>query len=189
MYKGNRPINNNADSATSATVSIRAEEKQDEERTMETIKRSLFPLVVIISVFFAFASQAGQYDKLLSFKDVEKASGIKGLKRVAKDEVDGAIGKLNFTTDKNWMVLLLNVFSGDRYKRYKSQPGYFKANVKGVGDAAFTGMTDGPERSLFIKKGNTCVLLTVFDNYDKMTGPYMTIDQLMHIGKLVVKRI
>ena len=155
---------------------------------METIKRSLFPLVVIISVFFAFASQAGQYDKLLSFKDVEKASGIKGLKRVAKDEVDGAIGKLNFTTDKNWMVLLLNVFSGDRYKRYKSQPGYFKANVKGVGDAAFIGPADGPQRTLFIKKGNACIFLHAYTDPNNMR-PYMTIEQLVHIGKLVVKRL
>ena len=153
------------------------------------MKRKLFQLVVVMSVCIASASQAGQYDKLLSIKDVEKVASLTGLKKVAKGEAAGAGGILNFTTGKNNMVLMLNVYNGDWYKRFKNQPGYFKANVKGVGDAAFTGMTDGPERSLFIKKGNTCVLLTVFDNYDKMTGPYMTIDQLMHIGKLVVKRI
>jgi len=153
------------------------------------MKRKLFQLVVVIFVFIASASQAGQYDKLLSIKDVEKTSGLTGLRKVAKGEAAGAGGILNFTTDKNKMVLMLNVYNGDWYKRFKNQPGYFKANVKGVGDAAFTGMADGPQRSLFIKKGNTCIGLTVFDNYDKMTGPYMTVDQLINIGKLVVKKI
>lgn len=154
---------------------------------MSIAKIKTFWLAVSISALMVISSagHAAQYDKLLSVSDVEKGSGLTGLKTVVKGKIKTAGGDLNFATEKNKMVLMVQIFSGDWYERYKGQKGYFKAEVSGVGDAAFKGLADDPQLSLFVKKGNSCIVLTTFHNLLGKTPAMMNMEQLIALGKLI----
>jgi hypothetical protein len=158
---------------------------------MKTASVKAFRLFIAVSASILISStgHAGQYDKLFSVSDVEKGSGLTGLKTVANGQLKAAGGDLNFATEKNKMVLMVQVFNSDWYERYKGQKGYFKAEVKGVGDAAFKGLAADPQLSLFIKKGNSCVVLTTFYNLLGKPPTMMTMDQLIDLGKLITGRI
>jgi len=158
---------------------------------MRTANMKAFRLFVAVSASILISStgHAGQYDKLLSVSDVEKGSGLTGLRTVAKGELKAAGGDLNFATDKNKMVLMVQVFSGDWYERYKGQKGYFKADVQGIGAAAFKGLAADPQLSLFVKMGNSCIVLTTFHNLLGKTPTMMTMDQVTALGKLIAERI
>jgi hypothetical protein len=53
------------------------------------------------------------YEKLLTAADVESATGIKGVKRVASGSVEGAAGDLNFVQADGTMLLMVE-FGDDK---------------------------------------------------------------------------
>ena len=51
--------------------------------------------------------------------------------------------------------------SADYYTRFKTQKGYFKSDIKGVGEEAFSGPSSGgAEYMLVFRKGSHCISLT-----------------------------
>src|SRR5208282_796833 len=106
---------------------------------------------------------------LITVADVEKVSGLTGIKQVLQGD------NVNFTTQDNKMVLRVQVHShfGDRlYKETKATSLNVHASVSGIGDDAFDGPSDAinmgmssPDGKkqpylLWFLKGSTSVSLT-----------------------------
>ena len=134
---------------------------------------------------------AATYDSFLTIADVEKVSGLTGIKIVAKDPSKGAGGDLNFATADGKLVMMANFLNVRYFQEYKKQPSYFKAPVAGVGDEAFSGPKRDPQYVLFFRKGNYCVTLSSFFNPEgTSTNPTMlTMNQLIALGKTIAARI
>jgi hypothetical protein len=148
-------------------------------------------VTLLIAGLYGVAVASGPYDRYLTGADVEKVSGLKGIREVPRDPSKGAGGDLNFAAADGKLVTMANFLSGDFYATYKKQRGYFKSDVKGVGDEAFIGPSSGPEYVLVFRKGDRCVTLSSFFN---MGGPpsqplMLSKDQLIELGKIVAGRL
>ena len=158
------------------------------------MKRLLVSLMLSLIVvgFYTGSFAAGAYDKYLTGADIEKISGMSGIKEVPRDPSKGAGGDLNFAGSDDKLVVMAGFQSADYYANYKKQKGYFKSDVKGVGEEAFSGPASlGPEYMLVFRKGSHCITLTSFFN---IGGPaskplVLTQEQLVELGKIVAERL
>jgi hypothetical protein len=150
-----------------------------------------FTISLLVVDLYTLSFAAGPYDQYLTGIDVEKVSGLKGIKEVPKNPSKGAGGDLNFADPDGKLVVMANFLPGDFYAKYKKQSGAFKSDVKGVGDEAFSGPPSGPEYVLVFRKGDHCVTLSSFFN---IGGPaskplMLTKEQLIALGKIVAERL
>jgi len=127
----------------------------------------------------------------LTIADVEKVSGLKGIKIVPYDASKGAGGDLNFATSDDKLVVMANFLGSSFYADYKKQPGYFKEEIKGLGEEAFAGPKSGPEYVLVFLKGTHCVTLSSFFNLggDSSSPTMLTMDQLKELAIIVDSRL
>lgn len=129
-------------------------------------------------------------EKLLTPKDVEKVTGIQGLKLIPKNPVIGAGGDLNFAKGDDTVVLIANIQDSSRYKKWKSEEGFFHASVSGIGDEAFEGPSDGEDRYILIfQKGNKAVSLSSFFDMNAGGKPFLAQNQLRELAKIIISRL
>lgn len=159
------------------------------------MKKALWGLMVTTMLLIAalpIMAAAGQYNKYLTVPDVEKVSGLSGIKIVPYDPSQGAGGDLNFATVDGELVLMANFLDGSNFKRYKNKPRYIKAPVAGVGEEAYSGPKNDPQSVLIFRKSIYCVTLGTFLNMSgnaKSPTTMLTMDQLIALGKLVASRL
>jgi hypothetical protein len=109
-----------------------------------------------------------------------------------RDPSKGAGGDLNFADSDGKLVVMAGFQSADYYTRFKTQKSYFKSDIKGVGEEAFSGPSSGgAEYLLVFRKGSHCISLTSFFN---LGGPaskplMLTKEQLVELGKVVAGRL
>ncbi len=130
----------------------------------------------------------GQYEKYLTASDVERASGIKGVRQIPRGSVAGAGGDLNFTDDSGELILMVQFADAKDFAGLKAN--YAKGAVGGVGDQAIQGasMPGMPDNLLAFTKGTRLVVLTAFGDFvNKKT--YLTIDQLTTLGRSIAARL
>lgn len=158
---------------------------------MKRLTLLLLAVFLLFNLATAFTTAAGPYDKYLTVADVEKVSGLTGIKIVPKNPAKGAGGDLNFATSDGKLVLMALFSGASLYAPSKQQAGYFKAAVPGVGSEAFSGPKNDPQFVLCFKKGVYCVTLSSFFNIggDAKHPTMLTMDQLIALGKLVAPRI
>lgn len=106
------------------------------------MKRSaltIFVLLLCLSLIPRSLAQPTEYDKYLTVADIQKVTGLTGIKQVPRDPQKGAGGHLNFADDKGNMILLASFLTAEEFDFYKSEEGLVKEEMPGK--AAFHGQS------------------------------------------------
>jgi len=149
--------------------------------------------VAVLSILFLLSSligSAGSFDNYLKTSDLEKATGLKGVKSIAKGSAAGAGGDLNFTTADGTLIVMIQVVGKSNYAGYKKM--FFKADMKGLGDQAMEGATvpKQPSNLVAFTKGTECVALMAFGDAASGGSKFMlTIAQLTELAKIIASRM
>jgi alpha-glucosidase (family GH31 glycosyl hydrolase) len=145
----------------------------------------------------ALAQSSPTLQGLITVADVEKVSGLTGIKQ----EVQG--DRVNFLTQDNKKVLEVQIHShfGDRlYKQTKATSLNVHASVSGIGDDAFDGPSDSinmgvtsPDGKkqpylLWFLKGSTSVYLAT---HASTSHPqfYLSQDKLRALARIIASRL
>jgi hypothetical protein len=128
------------------------------------------------------------FEKYLTGADIEKATGMKGIKPIPRGSAAGAGGDLNFTDGSGELILMIQFADVKNFAGFKSK--YAKGAVSGVGEQAIQGgsMPGMADNLLAFTKGAHCVVLTAFGDFINKKV-YLTIDQLTALGKLIASRL
>lgn len=137
-------------------------------------------------VLAAFAQNPNE--KYLTGADIEKVTGMKGVKLIPRGSAAGAAGDLNFADASGELVLMVQLADAKNYDGIQKK--YPKGAVSGVGDQATRGamMPGMSDNLLAFTKGGHCVILTAFGDFIK-NKLYLQIDQLIALGKLIASRL
>jgi len=146
--------------------------------------------LLIIAGLVAPVFAEGQFDHIISAADVEKATGLAGVKQVSRVKLDKfRNGDLNFMTKDDKPLLMIQFRPLFLFDEMKGDPGYFKAAVPGVGESAFTSPAFAPQFSVnFIKGGHFGIVTTHVDPKDK-NKTVLTMDQVVAVAKLVAAKM
>jgi hypothetical protein len=155
------------------------------------MKKSCLVLGMLLSVGLGPALTAlaqSPYEKYLTGADIEKASGMKGVRLIPRGSAAGAGGDLNFADGSGELVLMVQFADAKSFAGVKAK--YAKGAVSGVGDQAIQGGSmPGMADNLFaFTKGARCVVLTAFGDFVNKRV-YLTVDQLMSLGKVIASRL
>jgi hypothetical protein len=146
--------------------------------------------VLIAIVFIIASAQNMEARELLTVEDVEGVTGIQDLKLVPKNPVKGAGGDLNFAQQDEELILMVNIQDRSMYETWKSQEGYFHADVPDVGDEAFEGPSFGEVRYILVfRKGGKTISLSSFINMEAGGDPFLSQDQLRELANIMVSRL
>jgi hypothetical protein len=145
---------------------------------------------MILLVCLAVSSSAGPYDNYLKADDIEKVTGLKGVKSMDKNTSVGAGGDLNFTTADGKLILMIQVEDKGQYAGYKKY--YFKSDIKGIGEQAMEGASfpKMPSNLIAFTKGGKCVTLATFVDMASGGKKHMlTISQMTTLAITVASRM
>ena len=147
---------------------------------------SLLVLAGIVAPVFA----EGQFDHIISAADVEKATGLTGVKQVPRVKLDKyRNGDLNFVTRDDQPLLMIQFRPLFLFDQMKADPGYAKAALAGVGEAAFTSPAFDPQFAVnFVKGGHFAIVTTHVDPKDK-AKTVLKLDQVIAVAKLVASKL
>jgi hypothetical protein len=127
---------------------------------------------------------------LLTIADVEKVSGLTGIKTVERASIPGAGGDVNFVTADGKLVLIATFVDGAGFDAWKDTPNY-REPLSGLGDAAFVGPAKDITETLYevgLKKGDHgALLVTFFKTLGKET--VLTMDQVKELAGIVESRL
>jgi len=144
----------------------------------------LAALLLLAGLNATLPAGQGQLNKYLSVADVQKVTGLSGIRQVPRSEE--ASGDLNFARPDGKLILSVSIYPSSAYASAKSSKYGFKSNVQGIGEEAFWGPRDGPP--LFIltfRKGAHAVII----NTEPESPPPLTMEQLAAIAKLMASRM
>ena len=133
------------------------------------------------------ADTGGDAAKLVTVDDIEKVTGLSGVKVVEKGSVSGANGDQNFAGSDGVFLLWVNVKGADYYDTMVQ--GGMTEQVEGIGDAAFIGPKQAPKQVMF-KKGGAAVLINakvVVKNGKPVSA--VEIEKLEELAKLAASRL
>jgi len=98
---------------------------------------SLFVVVALTASVFA----AGQFDHIITAADVEKITGLSGVKQVPREQLNKfRNGDLNFVLKDDQPILMIQFRPAFVFDDLKADSGYFKAAVPGVGEEALAAL-------------------------------------------------
>jgi hypothetical protein len=155
------------------------------------MRKSSYAFGICLCLSFGMALTAfaqNPYEKYLTGPDVEKVTGMKGVKLTPRGSAAGAGGDLNFADASGELILMVQFTDTKNFGGFKNK--YAKGAVSGVGDQAIQGaaMPGMPDNLLAFTKGTRCVVLTAFGDFIKKKV-YLTVDQLTALGKLIASRL
>lgn len=150
----------------------------------------LFVFVLLVgsaSMAFAQAKPASGSD-FLTVQDVEKITGLHGVKLVPYNPSKGAGGDLNFANKDGDLILMVQRMPDTDmlYSQGKKMQGAVKADISGVGDAAFTGPAGNLQYFVTFKKGKGSGSAATFLT---LTGTRLTLDQVKKVAQLIASRM
>jgi len=156
---------------------------------MKKILGALLSLLIVAGCIAPVFAE-GQFDHVITAADVEKATGLTGVKQVARVKLDKfRNGDLNFMTSDDKPLLMIQFRPLFLFDQMKADPGYFKAAVPAVGEAAFTSPAFAPQFSVnFIKGGHFGIVTTHVDPKDK-NKTVLTMDQVINLAKVVASKL
>jgi hypothetical protein len=158
------------------------------EVSMSKISFLIWALILCFSAF-TYGVNSGS-EELLNSKDVEKISGIQGIKLIPKNPVIGAGGDLNFAKGDSTLILTVAIQDSSMYKQWKNEEGFFHASVSGIGDEAFDGPSVGDSRYILIfRKSEKAISLSSFFNMQAGGKPFLSQEQLRELAKIVISRL
>lgn len=134
-------------------------------------------------------AQAPAPDPRLTVADVEKGSGLSGVKQVAPGSMTGAGGDLNFVGPDGQLILMVKFATASLYDATKKNQTVFHAVVPDIGDEAFDAPPGAMQYVLYVKKGTKAVSVTSFISTSRPYAPKLTLDQLKAIARVVLTRV
>lgn len=124
---------------------------------------------------------------LLTIADIEKVSGMSGIKLVDKGSLPGAGGSLNFAMNDKMYAMFVIADMGV-FNKWKTMEGYAVDKIPNIGDEAYSAPGGKTQFVVFFREGSKVGSVSSFINFD--TGdPYLSIEQLSHLAKTAVKRM
>jgi hypothetical protein len=141
-------------------------------------------------------TQAGQFDNIITAADVEKATGLSGVKQVPRQKaVDGITqnkfltGDLNFIRSDSQPIIEVQFRPSFAFDQFKGDSGFIKAPVPGLGDEAYTSPAFDPQTTVNFKKGAYFVAVsTHIDPRDKKRS-VLKIDQVIAVARIIASRM
>ena len=120
----------------------------------------------------------------LTVQDVEKITGLHGVKLVPANPAKGAGGDLNFADKDGKLILMVNrnLFSDMLYTQTRNMKGTVKEDIQEVGDAAFTGPAGNLQYFVSFKKGKGSGSVATFLTF---TGTLLPIDQVKKVAQQI----
>jgi len=147
---------------------------------------TLFVFAVFVSSASVAFSQtkAASGAQYLTVQDVEKITGLHGLKLVPADASKGAGGDLNFANKDGKLILMVQrmLNSDALYSQTKKMNGTVKEDIQGVGDAAFTGPAGNLQYFVSFKKGKGSGTAATFLTF---TGTQLPLDQVKKVAQQI----
>jgi hypothetical protein len=147
----------------------------------EEIMKKLILYAVLILCFFSIAQGADKnyYAKYLLPSEVEKVTGLKGIKADHKYS-------LNFLTEKGEKLLLVRFSRSKSFERETKRKKLWTV-VKGIGDKAKIAIPQMPYMIVFTRGTH---MVNVISHVDSKTGkPYLSVPQLKKICKMIETKI
>jgi hypothetical protein len=153
--------------------------------------KQLLAAVVACGMICVLAGKApaGQFDNIISPADVEKVTGLRGIKQVPRDQTSKfKNGDLNFVAADR-PILMIEFRPVFVFDAMKADSGYFKKSVPGLAEEAFTSPAFDPQFSVNLRKGRyVAVITTHIDEKDKKRT-VLSLDHLISLAKLVASRM
>jgi len=155
--------------------------------------KQAFVWVVIAGILAGLAgaaAAAGQYDHIITAADVEKITGLTGVKQVPREALNKfRNGDLNFVLANDQPILMVQFRPSFIFDQMKSDSGYYKAAVPGIGEEAFTSPSFEPQFSINIRKGHYMAVVTTHVDPKDKAKTVLKMDQLNALAKLVASRM
>lgn len=127
------------------------------------------------------AAESNKYGKYLSVDEVEKATGLTGLKAAEKDTT------LSFVDSSNQIVYEVRFYGGDFYEQEVGGNRKYYTDVTGVGDKAAICIPDSPYRLTFAKGQQVLMTQTLTKNKE---GKWLVSqEQLIDLAKILASRL
>ncbi|HSW55633.1 MAG TPA: hypothetical protein VLH59_11150 [Ignavibacteriaceae bacterium] len=124
---------------------------------------------------------------LLTIADIEKVSGVSGIKLVDKGSLPGAGGSLNFALNDK-MYAMFVIADMNVYDQWKTGEKYVHEKLSGIGDEAFSAPEGPVQFIVFFRDGSNVASVSSFVNFD--TGdPYLNLKQLSDLARIVAARM
>jgi hypothetical protein len=138
----------------------------------------------------AMAASNPDADALLTVADVQKASGLSGLKLVEASSTADAVGRLNFATGDGVLVATMNIGDGTAFNQ-ALQTMMFAREATGTGSMSFVGPSPQVSKVLTVfaaAKGDHAVIMKTFTKVKDGTETWLTIEQLQSLTGLALSR-
>jgi hypothetical protein len=146
--------------------------------------------LAIIAGLSATVYAEGQFDHVITAADVEKITGLKGVKQVPREKLNKfKNGDLNFLLSDGKPLLMIQFRPSYVFAAMKADSGYVKASVPGVGQEAFTSPAFDPQFSINFLKGKYFAIVTTHVDAMDKTKTVLKMDQLIAIAKLVASKM
>ena len=128
---------------------------------------------------------------LITVADVEKATGLTGLKTVTREQDPTALGRVNVATEEGTLVLMVNI--GDRFAFDDSKAGMnFGVALGGLGDDAYVGPSAEVSKVKSIvatRVGDHAIILRTFARSGAAdAATWLTTAQLEQLARLILSR-
>jgi hypothetical protein len=145
----------------------------------------VFTLVVLSASMVFSQTKAAPGGQYLTVQDVEKITGLHGVKLVPPDASKGAGGDLNFADKDGKLILMVNrnLSSDMFYSQTKNMKDTVKADITGLGDAAFIGPAGMIQYFVSFKKGKGSGTVSTFLTF---TGTVLPMDQVKKVAQQIV---
>lgn len=158
-------------------------------RSTKTVFASLAILILAGLCLAAVEQQIPTLDKYLTVADVQKVSGIAGVK-----VSQSTPRTIHFANADGRAILVAKFLNVKIYnKADAAKMGLVKSDVSGIGEEAYCGPNAETPYVLTFKKGPLCVeLSSLFNQNDFQAGKmmlYISLDKLEALGKLIASRI
>jgi hypothetical protein len=156
------------------------------------------PALCVLLVGALVAAQVS--DQRLTAADVEKVSGMSGVKTVPRGSRPGAGGDLNFVGVDSKLLLMVNFGDQQLYNKARNQKEIkvgdqtypmelFAHAVTGVGDEAFASPPGKIQYVIYARKGNKAISVsTYYPATGENVKPVLTEAQLKQIAQGIFSR-
>jgi hypothetical protein len=134
--------------------------------------------------------ESKSYNDYLNATDIEKVTGMTGVKLIKKDGSKGAGGHLNFAASDDNLIVMIQFVHVSQYEGFKLLCKEI-SEIKGLGDQALRGSTiiSYPENVVAFTKGNTCIALLAFGDMNDLGKNMLTIEQTTELAKIIASRL
>ncbi len=150
---------------------------------------------LIVATVAVGEGSAAQFDNIITAADVEQITGMAGVKQVPRQPLDKfRNGDLNFALASGEPVLMVQfrpvqVFDTNVFEYLRTDSGYYKAPLRGIGEQAFTSPAFAPQFAVNFRKGHLFAVVTTHVDPRDHSKTVLKMDHLVTLAKLIASRM